>query len=688
MHSLIVRRQLRIRQCSSSGILPTNRLAIALLALHLALFPTVTMAADTISSPGNDWQKASQAGRYDDAVAIATPQNGSDTPLAQLLLAATDLNLADTAQWRSFLHYKPASSGQWLSQVDSKQFFLSENGKTDPESELAATLAAFYATDAKPPLRLSAYCRFVARRYWLAEQLPEFDQLVPTQSCPEFDRYAEYLDAEVLTLIFPTAHPNSPSSAFGHTLIRIDKKDQRPESRLLNMSINFAAEIPPGVSGSAYAIGGLAGGFPGRFRLLPYHMKLREYGQIENRDTWEYPLNLDKSRVDLVLRHAYEMLISHFDYYFFTENCSYHLLSLLEVAFPETPLTEHFNLWTIPVDTIRLLGEENLIANVQFVPSSIRSLRTRRAQLEDSEGKLALAALKDGLESIDDSLSTLSPERQAGVLDLLSDYERYKRLKTDPSALGTSGRERAILSRRSKLGVKTVLPVIAPPATSPDRGHGTSRVGLQYHKLDELPDTIEFQFRPAYHDFRDPSAAFDDKAAIEMGLIGIAQDLEADRAFLRRFTLLSIESIEPRGDFFQPISWHTNLKWERPHIDARHEFTFNTGAGFAFQTSDDAPAVFVFGESDLVDAPGLEDRRQWRVGASAGVQWEPLNGLRMGLELDYRHQVGNNYYEAGAEGWLGIALAENWSFNVDMEYSKLPNVSTSSRLSAGIRTYF
>ena len=645
------------------------------------------MAADTPLPPSEDWLAASQEGRYDDAVDIAT-RLGSHTPLTRILLASAELKLADTAQWRAFLHYKPAFSSQWLSQVDSEHFFLSERGKTDPESELAATLAAFYATDAKTPLRLSAYCRFVARRYWLAEQLPDFVGQVPEQPCPEFDRYVDYLDADSLTMIFPTSHPNSPSSAFGHTLLRIDKKDQRPESRLLNMSINFAAEVPPDVSGAAYAIGGLAGGFPGKFRLLPYHMKLREYGQIENRDTWEYSLDLDKGRVDLVLRHAYEMLISHYDYYFFSENCSYHLLSLLGVAYPDAPLNEHFGLWTIPVDTIRLLNEQNLISDVQFVPSAIRTLRARRQQLEDTEGKLALDALENGLDSIDNPLSQLSPERQAAVLDLLSDYERYNRLKTDPSALGTSGRERAILSRRSKLGVKTELANVTAPATSPDKGHGTSRVSLQYHRQDKLPDTIEFQFRPAYHDFRDPSAAFDDKAAIEMGLIGIAQDLEADRAFLRRFTLLSIESIEPRGDFFQPVSWHTNLKWERPQSDAHHEFTFNTGAGLAFQASENAPAVFVFGESDLVDAPGLEDRRQWRVGASAGVQWEPVNRLRMGLELDYRHQVGNHYYEAGAEGWLGIALADNWSLNVDIEYVKLPNVSTTSRLSAGIRTYF
>lgn len=662
--------------------------AAVIFAVSALCFCASAKAADTPAPlPTDDWQQASQRGDYDAAVAIAS-QPGSDTPLTHLLQKAAELKLAESSQWRAFIHYKPKLGGKWLSQVDSAQFFMSDDGKQNPQAELAATLASFYATDAKAPLRLSAYCRFVARRFWLAEQLPEFSAKVPEQPCPEFDRYVSFLDADFLTLIFPTAHPNSPSSAFGHTLLRIDKKDQKPESRLLNMSINFAAEVPPDVSGSAYAIRGLAGGFPGKFRLLPYHMKLREYGQIENRDTWEYPLNLNKEKTDLVLRHAYEMLISHFDYYFFSENCSYHLLSLLDVAYPDDPFTDHFNIWTIPVDTIKLLNDREMVSDVQFIPSSIRSLRARREQLQDTDGKLALEALDNGLDTIDTDLANLSPERQAGVLDLLSDYERYERLKRDPSALGSSVRERAILSRRSKLGVKSTQAITPEPEASPDSGHGTSRVSLLYHDLEDSPNTIELQFRPAYHDFRDPSAAFDDKASIELGLIGIALDTDADEAFLRRFTIVSIESIEPRGDFFKPISWHTNLEWERPERTARHEFTFNVGAGLAFQSSPSTPTVFVFGESDLVDAPALSDRRQWRLGASAGAHWEPVQGFRMGVELDVRHQVGNSFHETRAEGWVGIALGKNWSFNVELESFKQEDVASTTRASAGIRAYF
>jgi len=637
------------------------------------------------------WLLASQQGQYDDAVAQAL-RDVHTNPLQQLIYAAREKKLADTAQWRSFIHYKATFGGNWLSQVDAPHFFLSGTGKRSPSAELEASLAAFFSDQAKAPLRLTAACRFVARRYWLMLQLQEAAHLLPTIECPEFDRYEQYLDADLLTLVFPTAHPNSPSSAFGHTLLRIDKKAQRPESRLLNMSINFAAEVPESVSASAYAIRGLAGGFPGKFRLLPYHIKLREYGQIENRDTWEYPLNLEKQQVDLVLRHAYEMLISHYDYYFFSENCSYHLLSLLEVAFPDEPLTTEFGLWTIPIDTIRVLHKRGLAEQGTFVPSSIRTLKARRSQLPAADNELGLLALDKGLASIDSELVNLDNDRQAAILDLLSDYERYQRLQTDTRAQASNQEERDILSRRSKLGIPSTAPKVTPPENPPDKGHGTARIGVAYQYGDALFEQIELTYRPAYHDFRDPSAAYGDNAAIELGLIGVAYEIESKDAFVKRFTLVSIESIEPRGEIFKPISWHTNLDWYRPTAKASHEITFNVGAGVAYQSNENKPLVFAFGESDLVDAPTFNQRRQWRLGLSTGAHWEPIAGLRGGLELDYRKRIGRQpgrqYYRSRAELWLGYALSSHWSLNMDMQWITEKGASTQELFAAEVRAYF
>jgi len=669
----------RLRYCLYN---PNRRLTVPLLRLFTLV---VVLCGSHVSAA--DWQRSVNTGDYDGAVATALDSSVSE-PLSTLVHAARSRNLADSAMWRALLHYKPTFSKSYLSQVDSTHFFLSDQGKRDPKAELDATLAALFATEVKAPLRLTAYCRFVARRHWLMEQLSDLKDLLPAQPCEEFDRFESYLEAHVLTLIFPTAYPNSPSSAFGHTLIRIDKKDQPYDSRLLNMSINFAAEVPVEVSAAAYAINGLAGGFPGKYRLLPYHIKLREYGQIENRDTWEYELKLSQQQVDSVLRHAYELLIVHYDYYFLSENCSYHLLSLLDVVFADDPLTEGFGLWTIPIDTIKQLREKGLINDGRFVPSSIRTLRERRALLEETDNSLALQALASGLPTIDSELSSLPAQRQAGVLDMLADYQRYRRLQDDAGAQSTSDLERSILSRRSKVPVKTKEPVVPASDFSPELGHGTSRVGLRYASSNTFNNIVELTFRPAYHDFRDPSAAYGANSAIDFGKIGVAQDLDADKTFVSSFTPISIESIEPRGGFLKPISWHTRINWVRESAEARHRFTFNVGAGAAYQLGAQGPLAFAFLESDVVDDTSFQQRTSLRLGVGTGLHWEPVAGFRTGVEYNYRRQVDDSYEVSTGEIWGSVAIAKRMAIVVDATWRKRSFIDVERIASAELRVYF
>src|SRR5688500_15186877 len=139
---------------------------------------------------------------------------------------------------------------------------------------------------------------------------------------------------------------------YGHTLLRVDAADQDERTRLLAYSISFAAATNE-TNGLIFAVKGLFGGYPGVFAMLPYYVKVREYSDLENRDLWEYELDLSPEELERVLRHAWELLPAYFEYYFFDENCSYHLLALLQVARPDLELTAPFRLWALPVDTVR-----------------------------------------------------------------------------------------------------------------------------------------------------------------------------------------------------------------------------------------------------------------------------------------------------------------------------------------------
>ncbi len=177
------------------------------------------------------------------------------------------------------------------------------------------------------------------------------------------------MNPDAVTLIFPAAYLNNPASMFGHTLLRIDSRTRNEQTRLLDYTVNYAASTQQ-ERGFTFAMKGLFGGYHGSFSVAPYYAQVKRYGDLENRDIWEYRLTLSYEEVLRMMMHAWELKSAKFDYYFIDENCSYQLLSLLEAARPSLHLLDQFGLWAVPADTIRAVtGVEDLTSSVTFRPS-------------------------------------------------------------------------------------------------------------------------------------------------------------------------------------------------------------------------------------------------------------------------------------------------------------------------------
>ncbi len=302
---------------------------------------------------------------------FATSVEAQEPPapyLSELLQRAHHAQLANEREWHLLLHYRANLFGGYTSEQDDPGFFLSPDGKTDPQAELDATLRQFFSAELIGRSKQPAQCAFVARYAWLQERLGFDPAQLPPMPCERFERWIEEFHARSITLVFPSAFMNNPASMFGHTLLRVDQEGQTPHTRILAYTINFAADVPKD-EGLAYPIRGIFGGYSGYFSTIPYYLKVQEYRDIENRDIWEYRLNFDGPQIRRLLMHAWELGNASFDYFFFKENCSYHLLSLLEFADPSLRLTEKFRFWTIPADTVRLLADQpGLVTDIRFSP--------------------------------------------------------------------------------------------------------------------------------------------------------------------------------------------------------------------------------------------------------------------------------------------------------------------------------
>ncbi len=509
--------------------------------------------------------------------------------LNELIEQARQKNLATRQEWLNLLHYKPYPYRPgWRSLADDPVFFNAPNGKTDAEAELEATLASFFSTQAETDKIQNPQCRFIARYHWLKQEL-HFDLTrIPEQPCKRFYDWRASLNPYSITLVFPAAYLNNPASMYGHTLLRIDTKDQDEHTRLLAYSISYAANTDE-TSGLIFAVKGLFGGYPGVFSITPYYIKVREYSDIENRDVWEYQLTLTPEEIDRLLMHVWELGPVRFNYYFFDENCAYHLLSLLEVARPGLELTDQFRWWAIPSDTVRAVAEQpGLLKRVVYRPANATVIRKRLAQMDASQGQLAKNIAEQRISPTDERVHELPVQGQAKVLELSYEYAEYQKATGQQPSTAKTSEMRDLLLARSQLNVPPQKPEIPEPPVRPDQGHKTARVGVGVGSRDGRRFE-DIRIRPTYHDLMDDDGGYTRGAQIQFFDLMLRHYQGDKGARLEEFKPLDILSLSPRDEFFKPTSWKINLGWTRQRFSPNDEplvFRLNGGPGLAGYLSD------------------------------------------------------------------------------------------------------
>ncbi len=596
----------------------------------------------------------------------------STTPyLQELIQRAHEARVADQREWHLLLHYRANLLGGYESEQDEPGFFMSPNGKTDPEAELAATMTQFFSPDFVGRSKQPAQCAFVARYAWLKEQLSFDDSRLPPMKCERFEQWYAGFDAQSISLIFPTAFMNNPASMFGHTFLRIDQRGQTAQTRLLAYTINFAADVPPG-SNLDYPIRGIFGGYRGYFSTLPYYLKVQEYRDIENRDIWEYRLNFNGDQIRRLLMHAWELGNASFDYYFFKENCSYHLLSILEYADPSLHLTDRFLFWTVPADTVRLLAAQpGLVTDIAFRPSRVTLIRRKREHLSPVEHMLVKRVVRDATASQSEEVRALPLPRQAFVLDVASDYVRYTGERDEDLAAVSRERNRQILTARSLLRIPSEDLAIRPFAMQPELGHKTSRVSVGGGWRNN--DTFEeVAIRTAYHDVLDPEPGYTPDAQIELGSISLRHYNRADQTRVERATLMNVMSISPVDSLFHAPSWKFNIGMQtikHGTCDRCSNWNLSGGIGAATDTHLLRREVwFAFAEVEGNYSRAYDERHRIGGGASAGFYADLTEQWRMLASTTYlRYALGETSDDLRWSVAQRYTVAQNWALR--MEYN-------------------
>ncbi len=690
--------------------------------LAMALFPLAGLAREPASSGGGaPLEGGLEDGGNSTEIPPGNPTANPPDPvrrslpekqrayLAQLKQRAAGMKLWRHRTWRLLLHYRPDPWGPgYTSEADGPGFFLAEGGKSGPRAELNATLAGFFTDTPGGPLNITPQCAFPARYRWLDSQLDFDPDRLQVQGCEQYERWRTRVDADSVSLIFSSYFFNNPASMFGHTLLLFHKKGRERNTELLDFAVNYSAYVPPEDNAIAFAIFGIFGGYQGRFSMLPYYVKVKEYNDFENRDMWEYRLGFSPERVGFMLAHAWELGSTYFDYFFFKENCSYHLLSLLEIGDPSLHLTDEYGLWTLPGDTVKQLARvPGLVTDVVYRPSLGSQLRQKLSRMEAGE-KDWVATLIDrpaGVEARD--FQALPPSQRARVLDAVIDYYQYK---LTPGAVREKEERQAGLRRlllsRAAIPAAALPPEDLPWLTAPpDTGHdsakfsvaaGAARIlasngasngaGSGNGRDTSFAEFAEFSVQPAFHDLMSRDAGYAPFSQINLLHLRVRYEREPAQWRLERLGLIDMVSLSPLSRLIAQPSWKFGLGWQRNRDIACGQcapFFLNAGIGVSVETAVfDREVYFAMVEGSYEYSRHFDSGHRAGFGFSAGILVDLVEAWRIGI-FGWRTK-----YTEGHVGTVGkaefrqrISLSRNIELTLD--WGRVENYSE-GKLGLGI----
>ncbi|WP_436835224.1 Lnb N-terminal periplasmic domain-containing protein [Acinetobacter pittii] len=596
---------------------------------------------------------------------------------------AEQQNLDQDITWQRLMY---ANKNQ-KSEVTYGGYFLSKNGKNNLKEELKADISALFmpAQDNQ-----SIRCKFPARSQWLMQKVGIQENELPQVKCTEFENWIGQIKPYKATLIYATDFMGNPSSMFGHTLLRLDPKDQQ-QLNLVSYAVNYAATVA-GNDNWSYAWKGLTGQYPGEYSLMPYYRKVKEYGDFESRDLWEYELNLTPEETRFLVSHIWEMQHVSFPYYFVSDNCAYRLLGLVDLVKPESKLQEKFTYASIPMETIKSMQQQGLTKAPVYRPALETQLLSQAHQHGASLVKVAHQIAMLPIQHSSQILKSFTEQDQAKILEMAYDdlYLQFIGRKVEESIAQPQLRQ--LLALRSQIDLDKQRQEPKRPAKEPTQGHNARNLSVKAGEV-QGDKFIELGHRQAYHDLIDPQGGY--RAGTQLLFLNGNAQWRNDHLKLERLDLLEVNSYNPIQPFKTPLSWGFNLGWRQEAIhdgsfseDKQHGVaSFNAQVGYSL--ADYGRKHICYGQVQTYVQTGSNLDKGWRVGMgptlgcmnqwferfNSVVQielpyWEDQNQWNLRVNTQWQYVINRNnavrlnwdYEQQNHQDWMKSSLGYVWFF--------------------------
>lgn len=588
---------------------------------------------------------------------------------------AADLSAhARTEGWKRLLHYEydPFSATGLKSAIHSRDFFLSDSGRIDPEAELKATLAEMLEP-ATAEHDMHAKCRFPARLMWLQKNFPEFQASLAPIQCPDFAAWVSIGDIDSVSLVFANGYLGNPASYYGHLFLKINNRKDKAKSHLIDLTLNFGAIDTGKDDPLSYIVKGIAGGYDGGFSPIEFYFHNANYGENELRDLWEYRLNLRSSDVHYIVAHAWEILQKKYTYYFFHDNCAFRVAELLEIV-EGVEANPRNRPWIFPQAVLQKLSSsvyrgEALVGSKIFHPSRQTRLYDRYVSLNAGQRNVVSGIIAKNLRFDGPEMQRLPLAEQQAVIDALLDYHQFRNLTSKQNGVQKMPPEYVeALSARLRLPPGETVPE-AQEVSSPDTGNAPSWVQIGFAHRQDGRNTQTLRIRPAYYDSLDVRGAQAKNSGLSMG--DLLLELDDQRMRMVHFDIIAIDSTNPAvtglpGD--RGVGWKLRAGLEQERLRCLNCLAVRVQGDYSLGSLIGSPKVFgaIHAGGTLQGHADFDGIGFARLGASVLVRPSAEFGVRLSHEVRRPFESGFAPYTlTSAEA--RFALAEDYDFRLKWE---------------------
>jgi len=576
-------------------------------------------------------------------------------------------------KWLKLVHYQKSAFGGFVGTIKNNSFYLSKEGRKNPKAELQATIDLFENKGNE-----EKKCLFPAR-FSVLKKEGLINKNFP--KCEEFEKFKDDLKPSGVTLLFTDAYMNNSSSLFGHTLIRIDTS--RKGTQLLAHGLNYGAWTNGYENSVFYAIYGLLGFYQGGLSIKPYYDTVNTYNNIENRDIWEYTLDFNDDELDLFVAHAWEIGNITTPYYFFSQNCSYMLLEILDAVRPSLKLAQDFKGWTIPLDTVKAVNNRGLVKQTNYRPSRERKIKYRLKQMNKNQKKAFYRLIKD--ENADTSF--LKNDEKGDVLETAYQYVQYQYVAKDLDLKDYRKKSFKLLQERSKNIIGQKFNDIEEK-NNPNDAHDSAMMGFGFGAQNGRVFE-EFSLRPAYHSLTDNPFGYLKGAAINFLELYLRHYDHHDKYVFEKLHILELDSLSPMKRGFVSPSYRIKVDLERETNLSKKKNGYASKAeiagGGTFELTENA---WFYVLSSIDGAYGGFLKQNAYIGASAAMGFL-LNIQYIGFQAELKKTFAST--KEGSvflqKAKLQVHIHKNTDFEVDFTRKTISSRSL-NQMSFGIKKFF